>query len=238
MLYIIGLGLNSKGISQEGLEAVNACTKVFLESYTVDFPYEVDELESVIGKKITKLEREDLESDYLVKVAMKKDIALLIYGAPLFATTHMTLINDCHEEDVEVKVIYSASVFDSVAETGLQLYKFGKISSMPKWFESFKPTSFMNYVKENQSIKAHSIILVDIGLSYKKAIEQLKTASNKVNVYYEKYLVCSNLGTNDSKIYYGNYTRLKEIDVKAPFLFIIPAELHFIEKEIIEKYEI
>ena len=38
MLYLIGLGLNEKSISLEGLEAVKKCKKVYLEGYTVDFP--------------------------------------------------------------------------------------------------------------------------------------------------------------------------------------------------------
>ena len=44
MLYIIGLGLNIKGISKEGLEAVKRCKKIYLENYTIDFPYSSSEL--------------------------------------------------------------------------------------------------------------------------------------------------------------------------------------------------
>ena len=39
MLYLIGLGLNEKGISLEGLEVIKKCRKVYLEEYTVNFPY-------------------------------------------------------------------------------------------------------------------------------------------------------------------------------------------------------
>ena len=39
MLYIIGLGLNFDGISKFGLGVVKKCKKVYLENYTVDFPY-------------------------------------------------------------------------------------------------------------------------------------------------------------------------------------------------------
>jgi diphthine synthase len=52
LLYLIGLGLNEKGISLEGLESVKKCTKVYLEGYTVDFPYGIELLEKILGKKI------------------------------------------------------------------------------------------------------------------------------------------------------------------------------------------
>ena len=59
MLYIVGLGLNEKGISKEGLEAVKKCKKIYLESYTVDFPYSMKDLEKVFKKKVIILSRED-----------------------------------------------------------------------------------------------------------------------------------------------------------------------------------
>ena len=52
MLYIIGLGLNVDGISKYGLEVVKRCKRVYLENYTVDFPYSEDELQHIMKKKI------------------------------------------------------------------------------------------------------------------------------------------------------------------------------------------
>jgi len=222
MLYIIGLGLNEKGISKEGLLAIEKSKKVYLESYTVDFPYKIADLH--LGKKIVKLKREDVESEKLIKEAKSKKISLLVYGSPLFATTHMSLILDAEKAGVNVKIIYSAGVFDALGETGLQLYKFGKIASMPKQDNS----DFLKYVKENQKIKAHSLILVDIGLSYKESLRRLQVK--------EKIIICSQLGTEKSEIYYGKIDKLKNKDVKAPFCFIVPGELHFLEKEAIERF--
>ena len=161
MLYIIGLGLNKEGISQEGLETLNRCKQVYLENYTVDFPYSNIELEEVIGKKVTPVDRKFVEGLSFVDEAKKKNVALLVYGSPLTATTHITIIDEAKKSGIKVRVIYAASILDAVAETGLQLYKFGKITSMPAWKESFTPTSFMEIVEENQSIGAHSLILVD-----------------------------------------------------------------------------
>ena len=121
MLYLIGLGLNERGISKEGLLALKKCQKVYLEKYTVDFPYALSELH--LEEDIIPLKREDVESNKLIREAKSRGIALLVYGCPLFATTHLSLILDAEKQKVRTKVIYSASIFDAVAETGLQVYR-------------------------------------------------------------------------------------------------------------------
>ena len=226
MLYIIGLGLNEKGISKEGMLALEKCHKVYLEDYTVDFPYDIEELR--LGKKIIPIGRSEVESNRLIKEAKGRRIVLLVYGSPLFATTHMSLVLDAQAQKIGVKVIYSASVFDAIAETGLQLYKFGKIASMPK-----EDADFLKYVKENQTINAHSLILVDIGMSFKKALEKLEKALEKDKIKVDKIVVCSRLGNEKSNVVYDKLSELKqkELDVQAPFCFIIPGEMHFLEKD-------
>lgn len=242
MLYLIGLGLNEQGISIEGKEALKSCKKIYLEGYTVDFPYPIENLEKALGKKIEKLERTSVESDMLVKESKKIDVALLIYGCPLFATTHETLLLDAKKSKIQTKVIYAASVFDAVAETGLQLYKFGKITSMPAWKKNFTPDSFMHIVKENQSIRAHSLILVDIGLGIVDALHQLKVSAKNLGMKLDKIVVCSQLGTKNSRIYYDIIEKLlakaededESEKIELPFCIIIPSELHFIEKDVLE----
>ncbi len=236
MLYLIGLGLNERGISKEGLLAVENCKKVYLEGYTVDFPYKIGNLR--LGKrKIIQIGRLDVESDRLIKEAKSTSIGLLVYGSPLFATTHISLVLDAEKANVRCKVIYSASVLDAVAETGLQLYKFGKITSMPKWGTNFEP-DFMHYVKQNQGINAHSLILVDIGLEFERALIQLRENGTENKVSMEKIVVCSRLGTENQEIFYGTIEGLKNKRVEKPFCFIIPEDMHFIEKEAVERFEI
>ena len=117
MLYLIGLGLNEKGISLEGIEIIKKCNKIYLENYTVDFPYSVKTLEKVIGKKIISLARVEVESERLVNESKKENVCLLIYGCPLFATTHISILMDCLKNKVEYRIIYSASVFDAISES-------------------------------------------------------------------------------------------------------------------------
>ncbi|MFH1787356.1 MAG: diphthine synthase [archaeon] len=238
MIYLIGLGLNYDGISKQGLVAAKKCKKVYLENYTIDFPYPIEQLKEVIGKKIVVVNREFVESLEIVDEAKKKDVALLVYGSPLTATTHISLIEEAKNCRIKYKIIYNASVLDAVAETGLQLYKFGKISSMPKWDKEkkFTPESFMEIVKENNSIKAHSLILVDIGLNFHEAVKQLINASkNKIKL--NEVIVCSRLGARNRRIFYDYIENLKNKKIEAPYCFIIPSKLHFVEKEFLESFK-
>jgi len=233
MLYLIGLGLNENGISLEGISALKKCEKVYLENYTVDFPYPFVELEKVVKKKIISLNRDEVESDRIVKEAKKENIALLIYGSPLTATTHITIIEDAKKQKVKYQVIYGASIFDAIAETGLQIYKFGKIASIPKWQKNFTPNSFMEIVKENKKINSHSLMLIDIGLDLKDALEELEKSAKDFDLKLEKILVCSRLGTDDKKIIYDEIKNLKNKIVKKPYCLIIPGKLHIVEEEVL-----
>ncbi|MDO8467342.1 MAG: diphthine synthase [Nanoarchaeota archaeon] len=238
MLYIIGLGLNVDGISTYGLEVVKKCKKIYLENYTVDFPYSMQELIDKLGKKFELADREFVESFEIIDEAEKKDVALLVYGSPFFATTHIALIQEAKASELRYKVIYNASVFDALGETGLQLYKFGKISSMPMWKKNYEPDSFMEIVKENESINAHSLILIDPGMTIEDTIIQLEKAAKNKEVKLGKLIVCQALGTRHRKILYRDFSELKKFsNVKSPYCIIIPGKLHFLEKEMLENYE-
>lgn len=230
MLYLIGLGLNLKGISKEGIDAVKNCEKVYLEDYTVDFPYSVKELEKFLGKKVIIANRDFVEGLEFLEEVKNRDIGILVYGSPLFATTHITILDEARKKKIKTKVIYSASVFDAIGKTGLQLYKFGKIASMP----NFEANSFMEIVKENSQINAHSLILVDIGMEFKTALDKLEVAAKEKNFSLGKIVVCSKLGTKEENIFYGELGNLKKKKVENPYCFIIPGKLHFVEEEVLE----
>jgi len=230
MLYLIGLGLDKKGISKQGLAVAKKCKRVYLENYTVEFPYSLNELTEVIGKKIKPLSRKQVENFQIIDEAKKMDVAVLVYGSPLTATTHISLIQEAKKCQIRYKVIYSASVLDAVAETGLQIYKFGKITSIPE----FEADSFIETIKDNQKINAHSLILIDIRLDFNKALEKLEKNTKKNNLKLEKLIICSQLGTNKSKIFYNSVDKLREKKIKSPYCFIIPGKMHFVEEEVLD----
>jgi len=230
-LYLVGLGTDSHSISVEAQEAIKECSAIYLEGYTVNFPYPLDSLD-FLGN-IEVLKREDVEDERIVQRAKKENVALLVYGNPLIATTHMQLIYSCIEKNIKYRIFHNASIFDSVAETGLEGYKFGKTCSIPDWKEhKTKPTSFAEYIKENLSIGAHTLVLVDIGLSLPEALEELEIACSERNVLLpEQIIVLSKAGTKSQKIFYGKRKDFSQKIVDMPFCVVVPATLNSFEEK-------
>tara|TARA_Y100000310_G_scaffold171786_1_gene171948 strand:+ start:4660 stop:5385 length:726 start_codon:yes stop_codon:yes gene_type:complete len=237
--YLIGTGLNKKSISVDALEILKSCDKIYLEDYTINFPFDIKDLETALDLNIKKISRQEVENESIVKESKNKNIALLVYGDPLSATTHMQLILSCKNLNIKYKIFNNASIMTAVSRTGLQLYKFGKTISMPNWEEhKNKPTSFIDHIKENLSINSHTLVLTDIGLKIKDAINQLKESSQKKSIKIpEKIIALSNAGTKNQRVYYDSLENLKNKDVKTPFCLIIPSNLHFLEKEVLEKFK-
>ena len=228
MLYLIGLGLNSKGYSREAYEAISNADRVYVDTYTIEFPYDFSDITSQFrNKNFINVGREFVEGLGFLKEAKDKDIVLLVYGSPLVATTHSVIIKEAMEKKIKIKIFHAGSILDAVAETGLQPYKFGKTTSIP----SFEADSYAGIIKNNLKIKAHSLVLADIGLSFDNALKKLDGDCSKNGVKLDKIVVCERLGLKNSHIYYNRIKSLKFLKVKAPFCFVVPGELHFVEKE-------
>jgi len=228
MFNLIGLGLTANTLTAEALAILPKCKKIYLENYTVDFPYSKQDLEKKYKIKIQELNRDEVESEEFLQQAKTNNIALLIYGDALSATTHTQLIQACKQNKIKFQIHHNSSILTAISETGLQLYKFGKTASMPTWQPSYKPTSFIEIIKDNLKIKAHTLLLIDISLPLKQAKEQLL---NK-NLKLPKIILCEQLGVN-TKITYTTLDKLPD-KAKAPYCLIIPSDLHFTEKEFLE----
>ena len=224
-LYLIGLGLTTRGISLHGKKILKNVDKIYLESYTVEFPYTKKELEKELKIKTLEADRAFVESESIVEEAKEEDVVLLVYGSPLMATTHISLLNACRVERVKCSVLHAGSVFDAVAECGLSFYRFGKTASLPSWKENYEPKSFMDIVSDNKKIGAHTLLLIDIGLDFDRAREQLIESGLK-----EKVVVCSRLGVR-SKFYYSSLEDVDSDRVKTPFCVVIPGKLEEYEVE-------
>ncbi len=228
--------MNENSISVDAFETLKTCDKIYLENYTVNFPYSIKKLQSQYDIKIKELDRTKVENESVIEEAKSKDIVLLVYGDSLSATTHMQLILECKKQEIPYKIFHNASIITTVAETGLSLYKFGKTASMPNWKEhKNKPTSFMSYIKDNLATLSHTLILTDIGLNIENAITQLQESSKKTGISLpEKIITISNAGTEKQKIFYDTLNTLKDKKISMPFCLIIPTELHFLEQEALD----
>jgi diphthine synthase len=171
------------------------------------------------------------ENEEILKNARKNDVALLVSGDPLAATTHIDMMLRAKKEKIKVKAIHAPSIFTAISETGLQLYKFGKTASIPQWTNSFRPESFFDIIESNLKIKAHTLVLIDIGMSVNEALKELNEISNKRNVKLNDIIICERMGTDKSKISYNKIEDLIKKKFALPACIIIPSELHFMEAE-------
>ncbi len=248
-LYLIGIGLSTeKDITVKGLEIVKNCDKVYLESYTSLLQCSVSDLEESYGKKIILANREMSEQgdEKIVSEAKDKDLAFLIVGDPFSATTHVQLFKLAKENNVDVKVINNASVLTAVGITGLELYKFGKVTSIPFVEDHPDLETPYNVLKENGEM--HTLFLLDLKPAEEKfmtvssAIEILETIESrkKENIIKKDLLVigCARLGSEDFIVKAGKLSEIKKFDFgKPPHCLIIPGNMHFVEEEMLELWK-
>ena len=162
-LYFIGLGLsNEKDISINGLEAVKKCDIVYLENYTSILNCKKEDLEKFYNKKIILARRNLVEDDEneIIENAKAKNVAFLVAGDPLVATTHIDLFLRAKKEGIKCHVIHNASIISAVGITGLQAYKFGKTTSIPLQNDNVEAP--YDALKGNLSLGLHTLFLLDL----------------------------------------------------------------------------
>jgi diphthine synthase len=179
-LYMIGIGLwDEKDITLKGLEAISRCDKVFLENYTSRLGITVDKLEKLYKKKIILANREMVEKhNYeILEPAKQGCVSFLVIGDVFSATTHTDLYMTAKKEGINVIVINNASILNAVGIIGLELYKYGKTTSIP--FHNKDVEAPYDAIKQNKKNKLHTLCLLDLDIehnkhmSIKEAIEYL-----------------------------------------------------------------
>ena len=241
MLYLIGIGLyDEKDITVKGLEAVKNCDLIYLENYTSRLQVPVEKLEEFYGKKIILADRDLVENNFdkIINESKKKNVALLIVGDVVCATTHISMILRLKESKIGYRLIHNSSIFDIVGETGLELYKFGKVTSIP--FENSNVETPYDVLKENGEL--HTLFLLDLDpannkfMNFKEAVEYLLRIEEKrkEGIFDDDRLcvVCAALGGERQVIKSGKVMDLmNEVVEVYPQCLIVPGRLHFVEEE-------
>jgi len=253
MLYLIGLGLNdSNDISVKGLEIVKKCELIFLENYTAILQTKVADLEKFYGKKIILANRDLVENKAekeILEPAKTKNVAVLVVGDPLAATTHYDLIIRAKKLGIKVQIVHNASIMNAIAITGLQLYKFGKTTSIPFAEKDFQPETFYEALKENQANGAHTLFLLDLRpqenrfMTVNDAIrELLRVEIKKGDKAFTENTMCmgiARVGSQDQLIRYGKARDILKLSFGEPLhVLVVPGRLHFIEEEALEQWKI
>ena len=187
-LSIIGIGLYTvDDISIRALRAMHKADMVYIESYTSFLPQSIPSMNETLGVRVIPLGRREIEQDdVLIKEAKEKNVAFLVVGDPLLATTHLELYLRAKNEGIDVQVINNTSVISAISRTGLESYKFGKTGSIVYPRKNWFPKTYYDLLKDNLHIKAHTLLLLDI-VTTKNEIEMLDFGKANLEEVHRKH---------------------------------------------------
>jgi diphthine synthase len=244
MLWFIGLGISGfKSIPSEALDVLSKVDIVYLEQFTS--PIGKSDLTKIKNatKGEFKLAKRWLVEDgsEILKNAKKKKVALLAYGDPYIATTHIELRTRAIEDKIKTHSIHASSSLTSmIGECGLHFYKVGRIATIMSEMKSLTTPYYVIY--KNIIEGNHTVLLLeynqdkDFFLDPKDALNGLlETEKGQIrNVISSStyVIVASRIGFKDQKVISGKISSLKKIDFgKPPHTVIIPGRLHFTESD-------
>ncbi|MCF7798813.1 diphthine synthase [Candidatus Woesearchaeota archaeon] len=271
-LYLIGLGLyDEKDITLRGLEIVKKCDIVYLEYYTSVLGVDKAKLEALYGREVLVAPRDVIEKqaeELLIELAKDQDVALLVVGDVFGATTHADLLFRAKQAKVTTEVVFNASIMNAIGLTGLELYKFGKTTSIVFPDAGWYPNTPYDVIKNNKAMGLHTLCLLDIKvaepcrddllraqpgklikpqpprfMNISEALDVLMHLENTAgeNVLLEDTLAIgiARLGHPDAKIVAGTIKQLKDVDFGAPLhSLIIPSKLQIVEEEVLEEFKL
>ncbi|WMW24726.1 diphthine synthase [Methanolobus sediminis] len=249
MLTFIGLGLfDEKDISLKGLEAIKNADMVFAEFYTSRLMgSSLEELESLYGKKVNLLLREDVEisPDWLAE-AKDKNVAFLTGGDTMVSTTHVDLRLRAKNLGIETKLIHGSSIASAICGLScLQNYRFGKASTIPHPYTSSRGVTVISEtpydtIKLNKEHNMHTLVFLDIDkdkgyMTVNQALSLLLQVEEKrgEGIMENAIVVGIARAGSEAPVVKAGYAHdLKDEDFGEPLhILVIPASLHFIEAE-------
>ncbi len=244
MLYLVGAGLVPAHISKAGIEAVRRADRAVLDTYTVPVSEsDIKMLEELVGRNLERAQRSDLEegATELVEEAKEKDVAVVTWGDPLAATTHVVLTVIADERDVPWKYIPGISIITYVpSRLGLEHYKFGWTVTIPhEWKRS---PSFYERILENRKRNMHTLVLLDVGnepMTIPEGVEALKYWAEREGKNWDYLVGIARAAHDDEKIVFGKPEDLCSTEwPEPPHSIVVPGKLHPVENDAIRRFSL
>jgi diphthine synthase len=247
MLTFIGLGLfDEKDLSVKGLEAVRTADIVYIETHTSRLTgTSLAAMERFYGRPVVPVTREEMEMrpGEILSRAKEGNVALLCGGDPMISTTHSDLRLRARAAGVETRIIHGASIGSAVCgETGLQNYRFGKSTSLPFPSGSWFPTTPLETILGNRSLRLHTLVFLDIQedrfMTVKEGIALLGEMAARISRPAPDFLIgIARAGSPDCFVAAGSPAWLAGIDFGPPLhVLAVPADLHPVEQEYLEAF--
>ncbi len=252
-LWLIGMGPG--GLDQMTIAARKCARDAdfrFLEGYTALLPpISMQKLEETVGSWELRMRSSVENPDHILELAKVSKVALLIVGDPLQATTHVDLQLRCAELGVNCNVIHGISITTIVTGAiGLQSYRFGRQCTFAYPYGDYLPTSPLEFVLANRKRDLHTLALLDLDptglgeeiqepMQPKDAVHVLRRMAKKLDVNVEDWdlVLCSDMGTDDSRIVFGSIDDIAKIEQGRVHCLVIPANLHDVEVAALERWK-
>ncbi|MGC8617285.1 MAG: diphthine synthase [Thermoplasmata archaeon] len=241
MIGFVSAGFNPPmSFTREEMDFLEDSKMIVVDTYTS--PNYLKEFEH---RELTFASRQMLE-DFEWLFREEGNVSIVIPGDSFSATTHFAIYQGAVKKRISVKIFHNSSIFPTAAtRLGLHLYKIGAPVSLPRFEKRFRPLSPYEKIRENYDRHLHTILLLDTQppMELKEALEELLWLESEVKGGIFKgdreIGVVSCLGTEDEVIVYGRIEDIKEWSKgKVPFTIVIPAELHFQEKESLDLFRL
>lgn len=245
-IHLIGLGLGTiEYLTLGALETAEKMDELFIDTYTSWISQDLMKyLEKRFGRKLVKADRSMLEERIreIIEKAKGKEIGILVPGDPLIATTHISIILEAKKRNVPVHLVYGVSIVSaSASASGLQAYKFGRITTIPR--DGVGIEACYRFVAENLEKGLHSLILLDTadgGLRIPEALKMLMKVEDEFGYrifHPDGLVIClARIGSREEFRWAGKISDAVKIDYPPPpHLLIVPGELHFAEAEVLKE---
>jgi len=249
MLWFIGLGISGfKSIPNEALDVLSKADIVYLEQFTS--PIGKSDLSKIKNstKGEFKLAKRWLVEDgkEILENSKKKKVALLSYGDPYIATTHIELRARAIEEKIKTFSIHAASSLTSmIGECGLHFYKVGRIATIMSEMKSLTTPYYIIY--KNIIEGNHTVLLLEYNQdkdfflepnnALKGLIETEEGQKRNVITTSTYAIIASRIGFKDQTIISGKISSLKKKDFgKPPHTIIITGRMHFTESDALKMF--
>ncbi len=243
-LFLIGLGPGDLELmTQRAISLLQDMDKRYLEGYTATLPSDQElKLESVVGPWKHAMRPQIEDAKEILEEAEKKNVAIMVVGDPMQATTHVDLIVRAKERGIPTSVIPGISATTlAVTSSGMQSYRFGRQVTLPYAYGNYLPTSPLRYILDNQSRNLHTLVLLDLdptGLGVEKPIhmspsiagqillqmsEKWNEDNEEVNISNWNVIVLSDLGTAQSRVYSTTIAKLEGMNDGRVHCLILPS---------------
>lgn len=248
-LFIVGIGLRGiESLSSSTIDLIRTCKNVFLETYTSGTRDDLfSSISHIVGGEISLISREEVEQSSLILDSCNEgDVALLVQGDSLTATTHNQIRLEAMNSGIRVEVIENSSIITTaLGLCGLQIYKMGPVVSLPFTTPHFFPRSPYDKIVFNLKFGLHSVVLLDLVnsrfMTPAEALDELgemdRRFGGEMGIDKRKICLLHAVSTEHQTVLYGESERirLREFPSGASMI-IIPGKIDDNESVFLDRF--